>query len=62
MEVVALMAYGGDGERACGQMVHRALRLLSFTFVGTGATSQLGEEWTLLAVMTALSVWHRNRD
>lgn len=60
-EVVAVLAYWRDGAMDYGYTGYEALKLLSFTFVGAGATAELGEEWALLAVMTALGIWHRNR-
>lgn len=41
--------------------VREAFRLLSFVFVGVGAAGELGEEWEVLAVVTALGIWHRKR-
>lgn len=60
-EVVAAFAFGKDEPRNRTFQAFEAYRLLSFAFVGGGATGELGEEWEVLAVMTALGIWHRKR-
>lgn len=61
-EVVAALAFGRDEVTDYGLRAYEAFKLLSFAFVGVGATGELGEEWEVLAAMTALGIWHRNRD
>lgn len=36
-------------------------KILNFRFVGTGATGGLGERWAVMAVITALRIWDRER-
>lgn len=62
-EVVATLAFGRDEATNpyCFRAYCEPFRLLSFALVGVGATGELGEEWEVLAAITALGIWHRNR-
>jgi hypothetical protein len=36
-------------------------KILYFRFLGTGADGSLGDRWAVMAVASALSIWHRDR-
>ncbi|KAI1179625.1 hypothetical protein F4777DRAFT_600420 [Nemania sp. FL0916] len=58
-EVVAVWAPGG-GSVFAATTKDEAL-LLRFKFVGAGADGSLGERWAIMAVASALAIWHRER-
>ncbi|KAH8648576.1 hypothetical protein BX600DRAFT_442862 [Xylariales sp. PMI_506] len=38
-----------------------ATKILNFEFLGSGATGVLGERWAIMAVITALRIWDKER-
>ncbi|KJR81454.1 uncharacterized protein SPSK_01108 [Sporothrix schenckii 1099-18] len=65
-EIVALWATqrqeDGDGDDDDDPSdVSSTQTVARFTFLGSGASGQLGERWALMAVMSGLAVWERAR-